>query len=814
MAPIQVEKDAQSRAKSADPHQPDVPEIPAELPILSLRDTVIFPYTINPFTISQERSLRLINEVSVAERLVGAVAYRDPSLEEPTSEQVYTTGTLCAIHRLMKAPDGQIHLFLQGLTRIRIEAFTATEPYFKARVAVFGELLPPLDDVEVQALRRSLGELFARMARLMGQIPDEVVNMVQETDDLRLVVYLIAHGLRTDVPQAQEILELERVKEQMQRLVGMLTREVEVLEMGRKIQSEARSEMDKSQREYFLRQQLDAIKRELGEGDEQQVQIETYKQKIAAAGLSDEAAKEARRELDRLEKLPPGSAEYGVIQTYLDWLTDLPWEVATEDNLDIGLARQLLDEDHYGLDKVKERLLEFLAVRKLRLERQQELGLDREEEDSRAQEGVILCFVGPPGVGKTSLGQSIARAMGRKFIRMSLGGVRDEAEIRGHRRTYIGALPGRIIQALRRAGSNNPVLMLDEIDKVGADWRGDPSSALLEVLDPAQNSTFRDHYLDVNFDLSQVLFIATANVVDTIAPPLLDRMEPIELSGYTEEEKSHIGQRYLVARQLRSNGLRPSEVSFTDAAMRTIVQEHTHEAGVRSLERQIGTICRKAAAQIAAGEADGVVVDEDAVSRFLGKARFFRESRERTDQAGVATGLAVTAVGGDILFVEATLVPDDKGLTLTGQLGKVMQESAQAAVSYVRTQADALGCDAGLFKEHAIHLHVPAGAVPKDGPSAGVTIAVALASLLTGRRVRDEVGMTGEITLRGKVLAVGGIKEKVLAAHRAGLSTVILPRRNEKDLDELPENVRHELAFTLVDTVDEVFAQALEPTAS
>jgi len=616
-----------------------------------------------------------------------------------------------------------------------------------------------------------------------------------------------------DLQDAEDILEMDHVTDKLRRLTNVLTRELEVLELGKKIQSEAQSEMEKMQREYFLREQLKAIQRELGEGDEQQMEIEELRTKIAEAGMPEEAEKEALRELSRLEKLPPAAAEYGVIRTYLDWLTALPWSVTTEDTLDIPHARQVLDEDHYDLEKIKERILEYLSVRKLRLERAKE----RAEEDlhpqdliRREREGVILCFVGPPGVGKTSLGQSIARALGRKFIRMSLGGVRDEAEIRGHRRTYIGAMPGRIIQAIRRVGSKNPVFMLDEVDKIGADWRGDPSSALLEVLDPEQNREFRDHYLDVPFDLSQVMFITTANILDTIPGPLRDRMEILQLSGYTEEEKLHIAKGYLIPRQIRENGLRPSEISFTDDAIRVIIRDYTREAGVRNLERQIGAVCRKVATRVAEGHTEPVVVEADRVSEFLGKPLYFFEAAERCDLPGVATGLSVTAVGGDILFIEATKMPGQKGLTITGQLGDVMKESAQAALSYVRSQADKLGFDRDFFNTSDIHIHVPAGAVPKDGPSAGVTIATALASLLTGRPVRSDVGMTGEITLRGQVLPVGGIKEKVLAAHRAGLRTVILPRRNEKDLDDLPPDVRDEIQFVLVDRVDEVLETALQ----
>jgi ATP-dependent Lon protease len=674
------------------------------------------------------------------------------------------------------------------------------------------DVLPEDEDVESEALMRNVVDLFGRLVALVPHLPDELMMAAAGTDDPRQLVYLISTSMRMELQDAQEILELDQVTDKLRRLTNILNRELEVLELGKKIQSEAQSEMEKMQREYFLREQLKAIQRELGESDEQQMEIEELRTKIAESGMPEEAEKEALRELSRLEKLPTAAAEYGVIRTYLDWLTALPWAVATEDILDIPHARQVLDEDHYDLDKIKDRILEYLSVRKLRMERAE----DREQDElqpqdliRREREGVILCFVGPPGVGKTSLGQSIARALGRKFIRMSLGGVRDEAEIRGHRRTYIGAMPGRIIQTIRRVGARNPIIMLDEVDKLGADWRGDPSSALLEVLDPEQNREFRDHYLDVPFDLSQVMFITTANILDTIPGPLRDRMEILHLSGYTEEEKVNIANGYLVPRQIRENGLRPSEVSFSDEALRAIIRDYTREAGVRSLERQIGAVCRKVATRVAEGETEAVSVEANQVSEFLGKPIFFFEGAERCDQPGVATGLSVTAVGGDILFIEATKMPGQKGFTITGQLGDVMKESAQAALSYVRSQAENLGFDQDFFDASDIHIHVPAGAVPKDGPSAGVTMATALASLLTGRLVRADVGMTGEITLRGQVLPVGGIKEKVLAAHRAGLHTVVLPMRNEKDLDDLPDDVREEMKFVLVDRVDEVLETAL-----
>jgi ATP-dependent Lon protease len=788
------------------------PAIPEELPILPLRGMVVYPLMVLPLNVGQQRSVRLVDDVVVGDRLVGLVASKDPEIDEPASDEVYQVGTVAIIHRLFKAPDGTMRVIVQGVERIRIDEWTVNEPYLKAKVSQLPDILPEEGNVEVEALMRNVAELFGRLVSLVPHLPDELMMAAQNTDDPRQLVYLISTSIRMDLQDAQEILELDHIVDKLRRLTNILNRELEVLELGKKIQSEAQSEMEKMQREYFLREQLKAIQRELGEGDEQQMEIEELRTKINEAGMPEEAEKEALRELSRLEKLPPAAAEYGVIRTYLDWLTSLPWSVTTDDTLDIPHARQVLDEDHYDLGKIKERILEYLSVRKLRLERVTDTeGEELHPQDfiRREREGVILCFVGPPGVGKTSLGQSIARALGRKFIRMSLGGIRDEAEIRGHRRTYIGAMPGRIIQTMRRTGSKNPVIMMDEVDKIGADWRGDPSSALLEVLDPEQNREFRDHYLDVPFDLSQVMFITTANILDTIPGPLRDRMEILTLSGYTEEEKIHIARGYLVPRQIRENGLRESEVSFSDEALRTIIRDYTREAGVRSLERQVGAVCRKIATRVAEGHAESVEIGAKEVPEYLGKPIYFFEAAERCDLPGVATGLSVTAVGGDILFIEATKMPGQKGLTITGQLGDVMKESAQAALSYVRSQADRLGFDRDFFNTNDIHIHVPAGAVPKDGPSAGVTIATALTSLLTGRPVRADVGMTGEITLRGQVLPVGGIKEKVLAAHRAGLHTVIIPKRNEKDLEDLPADVRNDMKFVLVERVDEVLETAL-----
>ena len=790
------------------------PDIPDELAILPLRNVVAYPLMWIPLTVGQARSIRLVDDVVVNKKMIGLASSKEPQLEEPAPDQLYQMGTAAIVHRMIKAPDGSIRLVVQCVERIRITEFVGEEPYLVARVEAAPDQIE--ESMEIEALSRNATDLFRRLISLVPQLPDELVMTAMNMDDSRGLAYLIASSVRMEIEEAQAILELDSVREKLLKLTVILNRELEVLELGRKIQSDAQGEMEKVQRDYFLREQLKAIQKELGEDDPQSAEVAELEKKIAEAGLPEEAAKEATRELDRLRRMPAAAAEYSVIKTYLDWLTGLPWQTATEDQLDIARARVVLDEDHYDLKDVKERIIEYLAVRKLRNERAaaDEAGEEHGEESPvdhirREREGVILCFVGPPGVGKTSLGQSIARALGRKFIRMSLGGVRDEAEIRGHRRTYVGALPGRIIQAIRRAESRNPVFMLDEVDKLGMDFRGDPASALLEVLDPEQNSQFRDHYLDVAFDLSKVMFITTANLLEPIPAPLRDRMEILHLSGYTDADKLHIAQQYLLARQVKENGLRPGEIEFTDEAFLRIIREYTREAGVRSLERQIGTVCRKVATQVAAGEEAAVSVGRDELPTYLGKPRYFYEIAERTDKPGVATGLAVTSVGGDILFVEATRMPGKKGFMVTGQLGDVMKESAQAALSYVRSKARELDIDPNFFENSDIHLHIPAGATPKDGPSAGVTMATAIASLLTGRLVRSDVAMTGEITLRGQVLPVGGIKEKVLAASRAGVSTVILPRRNEPDLDDLMEDVRKEMRFILVDEVGQVFEAAL-----
>jgi len=807
--------------------------IPEVLPILPLKNTVVYPIPILlPLIVGQPRSIKLVDDVVLGNRVIGLMALKDASIEDAGPDDIYRVGTAASIARFVKAPDSTIRLFVQGIERIKIVEFTQTEPYLKARVEVIPDTVE--EGVEVEALMRNTVELFRRMSSLMAYLPEELIMATLGVQDPEQLAYLVASYVRMDMVDAQAILEADSVAAKLQKLDAILNRELEVLELGKKIQDRAQSEMQKVQREYYLREQLKAIQKELGEVDEQQAEVNELKAKIEEAGMPEEAEKQAHHELNRLSKMPSAAAEYSVIRTYLDWLINLPWQVATEDNLDIQRVRQVLDEDHYDLEKVKERILEYLAVRKLRRDRKpteeepteegsaenepvKEEPAEEEPVDHirRDREGVILCFVGPPGTGKTSLGQSIARAMGRKFVRMSLGGMRDEAEIRGHRRTYIGALPGRIIQAIKRAGSRNPVFMLDEVDKIGQDWRGDPASALLEVLDPEQNRDFRDHYLDVPFDLSQVMFITTGNLLDPIPSPLRDRMEILELSGYTEEEKIKIAHEYLVPRQLRENALRKDEIEFSDDALRHIIRSHTREAGLRNLEREIGSLCRKVATKIAAGEStDKVSITAEVASEMLGRPRYFFEAAERTTIPGVATSLAWTMSGGDIIFIEATRMPGNKGFQVTGQLGDVMKESAQAALSYVRSKANDLGIPEGFFDSTDIHLHIPAGAVPKDGPSAGVTMATALVSMLTGKPISPKVGMTGEITLRGQVLPIGGVKQKVLAAHRAGLDTVILPKRNEADLEEVPEDVRKELTFILVDRVEEVLAAALPDGAA
>jgi ATP-dependent Lon protease len=787
-------------------------QIPSILPVLPLRGLVVYPQTAVPLTIGQPRSIRLVDEVMEGEeRLIALVASRNPELEEPTPADLFQIGSVAMVHRMFRAPDNTIRLVVQGLARFRLGEFVAEEPYLKAHIELDPETAEA--DLELEALARSARDQFEHIAEMVPSIPRELVASVLTLEDPLQTVYTIANFQRMDLDEAQELLELNSASEKLHKLTGILTHEVEVLEMGQKIQNEARSEIDKVQREYFLREQLKAIQRELGESDEQAVEVEEFRRKIEAAGMPEEAQKQARRELDRLSRLPTAAAEYGVIRTYLDWLVSLPWSELTPDNLDIAHARQVLDHDHFGLEDVKDRILEYLAVRKLRQERADELEQIPEDAIRRVREGVILCFVGPPGVGKTSLGRSIARAMGRKFVRISLGGMRDEAEIRGHRRTYIGAMPGRILQALRRVETRNPVFMLDEVDKLVFDFHGDPASALLEVLDPEQNAEFRDHYLEVSYDLSQVMFITTANLLEPIPGPLRDRMEIITLSSYTEGEKIAIAKGYLIPRQVRENGLRTEEIQFSDAALKKIIRSYTREAGVRNLEREIGSVCRKVVTLIAEGKVESMDVTDDKVKELLGRPRYFgnEEIEHRTAIPGVSAGLAWTPVGGEVLFIEATRMPGSKNFQITGSVGNVMQESARAALSYVRSRAEKIGLEKDFFEKSDIHLHIPAGAQPKDGPSAGVSMATALVSLISRKPVRADVGMTGEITLRGQVLPIGGVKEKVLAAHRFGLKTVILPKRNEIDLEDIPEEVRQRMHFVFVDTVDEVLSAALEP---
>jgi ATP-dependent Lon protease len=786
---------------------------PEIIPILPLRGLVVFPQTAVPLTIGQPRSIKLVDDVVAGNRLVGLVAAKNPELETPGPDDLYRFGTIAAVHRLLRAPDGTIRLLVQGMDRIQVEEFTDTEPYLMARIRRAPEAIE--EGLEIDALARNARDQFSTIADLIPSFPRELVGSITTIEDPLQTVYSIANFQRIDLQDAQTLLELDSATDKLRKLIALMVREIEVLQLGQKIQNEARSEIDKVQREYFLREQLKAIQKELGERDEQTVEAEEFRRKIEDAHMPEEADKQARREVDRLARLPTAAAEYGVIRTYLDWMTSLPWSKATEDNLDIAHARKVLDKDHYGLQDIKERILEFLAIRKLRLDRRDELKAESDDLIRREREGVILCFVGPPGVGKTSLGQSIARAMGRKFIRISLGGVRDEAEIRGHRRTYIGAMPGRILQALRRIESRNPVFMLDEVDKLTNDFHGDPSSALLEVLDPEQNGEFRDNYIEVAYDLSQVMFIATANTLETIPGPLRDRMEIISLSGYTEGEKVAIAKGYLIPRQVRENSLKTGEVKFSDESLQSIINEYTREAGVRNLERNIGSVCRKLATRIAEKKGRKFRVTPEKVHELLGHPIFQgpEEAALRASVPGVAAGLAWTPYGGDVLFIESTRMPGGKGFQVTGSVGNVMQESARAALSYVRSRAGSLGLEPQFFDKSDIHLHIPAGAQPKDGPSAGVTMATSLVSLISGRLVRPRVGMTGEITLRGKVLPVGGIKEKVLAAHRNGLDTVILPKRNEMDLEDVPQEIKEKMTFLFAESVDDVLGAALEPPA-
>ncbi len=771
--------------------------VPEELSLLPLRDTVLFPLVVSPLSAGRESSIKLIDDaVASGNRVITVATMKNPEIEKPTKDDIYSIGTAVVIHTMMRLPD-VLRLIVQGIQRVRITEITQTEPYLKARVEIIPERTDFTEEekTEIEALRRNISTLFQKVISLSPNLPDEMANIAKTVTRPNLLVDSIATNMPIPTVEKQELLEIADLKERMKKLASILSREVEVLEIGSKIQSQIQSEMSKTQREYYLREQLKAIQKELGESDERTAETDELRKKAKEANMPEEAEKVITRELDRLSRIPPSAPDYTVSRTYVDWLVSLPWRISTEDNLDIIRVKKILDEDHYGLDKIKERILEYLSVRKFKTE-----GAVRQP---------ILCFAGPPGVGKTSLGMSIARALGRKFIRMSLGGIRDEAEMRGHRRTYIGALPGQIIQGMRRAASNNPVFMMDEIDKVGADFRGDPSAALLEILDPEQNISFRDHYLEVPFDLSNTLFITTANQLD----PIKDRMEILELAGYTEEEKVMIAKRHLIPKQLAEHGLKAEEhITWDDDALKMLIRGYTREAGVRNLEREVAAICRKVTRQFAEGRTEPVNVNTDAVKAYLGAPRFqFEEVVQRTRVPGVATALAWTPVGGDILFIEATSMPGKRELMLTGMLGDVMKESAQAALSYVRSHATNLGVAPNFFSDIDIHLHVPAGSIPKDGPSAGITMATALASLVTGRPVRPEVAMTGEITLTGRVLPIGGVKEKILAARRAGITTVILPRENKKDVDEdVPDEVKKVMDFQFVESVDQVFNIALE----
>jgi ATP-dependent Lon protease len=775
------------------------PEDQHRVAVLPLRDTVTFPELLVPLNVGQERSIELINDVLRGDRAVMMVASREPEGELPGPEQLYETGVLGVVARMIRVPDGTLRVLIQGGRRARIVRWLATEPYLQAEVSEAPDVV--VMTPELTALMRNVQQTFSNIVEGVPYLPQELQVMVANVDDPSALSHLIAGALRLRTEEKQQLLEELDVSRRLRRLSEILARELEVMAIGSKIQSQVQSELDRGQREFFLRQQLKAIQEELGEGDEVQAEIIELRQQLDSHALPEEVRRQVDRELARLERLQPAMAEHGVVRGYLEWIATLPWGTATEDNLDLAHARNVLDEDHYDIEQVKDRILEFLAVRKL-------TGVQAAQ-----PAGSILCLLGPPGVGKTSLGRSVARALERRFERISVGGVRDESEIRGHRRTYIGAMPGTIIRALRDAGSRNPLLMIDEIDKMGSDFRGDPASAMLEVLDPEQNATFRDHYLDLPFDLSDVMFVCTANTLETVPGPLRDRMEVITLSGYTQAEKLEISKRYLVPRQVRRNGLTSGRIHFTDAGLRTIISDYTREAGVRSLEREIGAACRKVARQVAEGTAPRrITVTEPRVRELLGKSRFHAEVRRRTSRPGVATGLAWTPVGGDILFIEATAMPGDGRLTVTGQLGDVMRESAQAALSYVRSNVAQLvpALPAGWFGEHEIHIHVPAGAIPKDGPSAGVTMVTALASLLTGRAVRSDVAMTGEITLSGQVLPIGGLKEKALAAQRGGIRCVIAPALNEQDIDEIPEHLRRQLDFRFVATIDEVLEGALQ----
>ena len=766
--------------------------IPEVLPILPLRNTVLFPQQVIPISIGREKSVSLISKVSETNKLIGVVAQRDGSIEHPESTDLYSWGTLAAVLKVFDMPDGSKSAIIQGLQRIKLITYLEEEPYIKAAVQQISDE-ETASDLEIEAMAVNIRSVFQDIVEIAPYLSMEHTSLLANIDEPGKLVDRVISVLNIRTSEKQVVLEEVSIRRRLEEASIILNRELQRLQLGEKIQTEVQGEINKTQREYFLREQLKAIKKELGEEDDLAVELKELKDKLEEAKLSPEAQKVAEKELDRLNRIPPSSPEYTVSRTYLDWLIDLPWSTSTEDNMDIKAAGAVLDGDHYGLHKVKQRILEYLAVRKLKSD----------------MKGPILCFVGPPGTGKTSVGKSIAEAVGRKFVRISLGGVHDEAEIRGHRRTYIGALPGRIIQGLKKAGTNNPIFMLDEIDKVGNDFRGDPSSALLEVLDPEQNDTFSDHYLEVEFDLSKVMFIATGNMVDTIPPALRDRMEIIEFSGYIEEEKTQIARKFLIPKQLSEHGLTDKKLVFEESGLTEIVHSYTRESGVRNLERQLANVSRRVAKEIVDGNKKKKKVTKANVADYLGPVKYFSDVAERTKKPGIATGLAYTPSGGDILFIEATAMPGKGKLTLTGQLGDVMKESAEAALSFIRSQAEDLGIDPTFHEKTDIHIHVPAGAIPKDGPSAGVTMLSAMVSLLTGRRLKLDVAMTGEITLRGAVLPVGGIREKVLAAHRAGIKLIILPEKNKKDLEEIPKRTLRGMKFQFASEMLQVIDLAL-----
>ncbi|GBC95288.1 Lon protease 1 [bacterium HR16] len=770
--------------------------IPTQLPLVPVRDQVYFPQMVFPLFVGRERSVRALEEAMEGDRLIALAAQKEVITEEPEPEDIYDVGIVAEVLQVLRMPDGTLRLMLQGVDRIRITRYVQTEPFIL--VAVEPLHSEKQHDLEIEALMGIVVSLFEQLVNAGKNIPPEVLLSVSNQSDPERIINTVTPYLPVRVEEKQQILEMSSVRERLERLVVIMRKEIEILELQKTIRSRVEKEMGDTQREFFLREQLKVIQQELGERDERASEVEEFRQKILAAGMPEEVQERAFKELERLEKMPFAAPEGVVVRNYLDWLVSLPWSAVTEDNLDIAAAAQVLDEDHYGLQKVKERILEFLAVRKLA---------------GSAMKGPILCFVGPPGVGKTSIGRSIARALGRKFVRVSLGGVRDEAEIRGHRRTYVGALPGRIIQGIRQAGSRNPVFMLDEIDKLGMDFRGDPSSALLEALDPEQNYAFSDHYLEVPFNLREVMFITTANLLDPIPPALRDRMEVIVFPGYTEDEKMNIAKGFLVPKQLKEHGLSPEQCQFTDAAIQLILREYTREAGVRNLEREIASVCRKVARAVAEGQSESKKVMPEDIPTYLGARKYHYGTAEEKDEVGAATGLVVTQFGGDIVSIEVSVLPATKGqLLLTGQLGEVMKESAQAALTYIRSRAAQLQIDPEFTRNADIHIHVPEGAVPKDGPSAGITIATALASAFTGRPVRRDVAMTGEITLRGRILPIGGVKEKVLAAHRAGIRVVILPEENRRDMDEIPQQVLNDIEFRFVRHMDEVLQIALVDT--